>query len=475
MKETAKAGFFHKKDLGVDSQGIQKTMRFSDYFADGSGQLVLNIISGLVGQITYFYTDKIGVAAGAVATVLFIAKIVDAFAQLVMGHIMDKGKSKKGICRPWFLRMAIPAMFVTILLFYVPQSFNETGKLGYMLLTNILLTAVIYTAIAIPYTSIMFLRTKSQEERSIMGTWRAALGYIAGSFISMLVIPITNLLGGTAAAWLKLAIILGVIEFLCLIFLYRHSRENSDVNSTVVAAKNVDEHVSLGEGAKILFKNKYWIIMLIVQFCFQTTYGISGASGAYYAKWVLGSDNYVALMGLAGLIPTILGFFIISPMVKKFGVTKTMKISAWVVLISNAIRVFMPSSLIATLVFGATATLGTVPPMALISVMTNNCVDYNEWKTGKRLLGMTNSATGFGGQVGSGLGASVIGWLLALGAYNDAAATQPTSAIYAIYSFSIYIPIIIQVIILLCLSRYDLESKMGVIVKDLKERKNKAK
>ncbi|KRM84052.1 hypothetical protein [Liquorilactobacillus vini] len=80
MTETARTGFFHKKSLGVDSMGIKKTMYLSDYLADGSGQLVLNTISGLVGQITYFYTDKIGVAAGAVATVLFIAKIADAFA-----------------------------------------------------------------------------------------------------------------------------------------------------------------------------------------------------------------------------------------------------------------------------------------------------------------------------------------------------------------------------------------------------------
>lgn len=475
MTETARTGFFHKKSLGVDSMGIKKTMYLSDYLADGSGQLVLNTISGLVGQITYFYTDKIGVAAGAVATVLFIAKIADAFAQLVMGHIMDKGKSKQGICRPWFLRMAVPAAVLTILLFYVPQSFDETGKLIYMLITNILLTAVIYTAIAIPYNSIMFLRTKSQEERSVMGTWRAGLGYVAGSFIAIAVIPVTNLMGGTAAAWLKLAIILAIIEFVCLIFLFRHSRENSDVDSSVVAAENIDENVSLATGTKILFKNKYWIIMLVVQFCFQVTYGISGASGAYYAKWVLGNDNLVGLMGLAGLIPMLLGFFIIAPMAKKFGPTKTVEISAWIVLVSNAIRIFMPSSLIATLVFGATATLGTVPPMALIPVMTNNCVDYNEWKTGKRLLGMTNSAIGFGGQVGSGLGASLVGWLLALGAYNDAAASQPTSAIYAIYSFSIYIPVIIQVIVLLCLKYYDLEGKMSTIVKELKERNKQTK
>ncbi|MFT8461601.1 MAG: glycoside-pentoside-hexuronide (GPH):cation symporter [Liquorilactobacillus ghanensis] len=460
------------KDLGVDSMGIQKVMRVRDYFADGSGQLALNIITGMVGQLTYFYTDKVGVAAGAVASVLFVAKIADAFAQLIMGHIMDKGKSKRGICRPWFLRMALPAMIVTILLFLLPKSFSEPEQLVYMLITNILLTAVIYTALAIPYGSIMFLRTKSQEERSRMGTWRAAMGYISGTIITMFVIPITNLLGGDQNAWLKLAVVLGIIEFICLIYLYRHSRENSDPNSNVVAAKNIDQDTSIKEGAKILFKNKYWILMLIIQFAINLTWSISGSSGAYYAKWVLGNDNLVSIMGAVGIPATILGFITVTPLVRKFGVTKTMKISAWIVLISNAIRVFFPSSLVATLVFGATASFGTIPPTALVGVMTTNCVDYNEYKTGKRILGMTNSALGFGAQVGSGIGASLIGWLLALGSYNDAATAQPTSAIYSIYSFSIYIPILIQIVILFCLNRYDLEAKMPIIIKEIRNRKN---
>ena len=64
-----------KKKLGLDSMGIQKTMRLTDYLGDGLGQLPLNIMSSLVGQLTYFYTEKVGLAAGMVATMLLIAKI----------------------------------------------------------------------------------------------------------------------------------------------------------------------------------------------------------------------------------------------------------------------------------------------------------------------------------------------------------------------------------------------------------------
>ena len=46
-----------KKELGLDSMGVQKSMRMTDYLGDGLGQMPLNIMSGLVGQLTYFYTE----------------------------------------------------------------------------------------------------------------------------------------------------------------------------------------------------------------------------------------------------------------------------------------------------------------------------------------------------------------------------------------------------------------------------------
>lgn len=48
------------KPLGKDAMGIQKTMRFGDYLGDGLGQLPLNVMANLVGQLTYFYTERSG-------------------------------------------------------------------------------------------------------------------------------------------------------------------------------------------------------------------------------------------------------------------------------------------------------------------------------------------------------------------------------------------------------------------------------
>ena len=455
-----------KKELGLDSMGVQKSMRMTDYLGDGLGQLPLNIMGGLVGQLTYFYTEKVGLAAGMVATMLLIAKIFDAFSDLIMGKIMDAGKSPKGKCRPWFIRMAIPAAVMIVLLFTVPKNAGSGIQSAYVLITNILITAVVYTAVAIPYGALMAMRTESSDERGKMGIFRAAFGYIAGMVIAILLIPITNMLGGTQSAWIKVSVIFALISLLSLLVLYKVTKENAHI-----VEKSEDEDVTFGEGIKMLFKNKYWVIMLVLQFMMNISYGLSSSGGTYYAKYILGNDNIVALLGAVGLIPTFLGFILTGPLASKLGMTKTCMVSCAMGAAACLVRVFTPYSLMTCIVGGAVTTFANIPLMCLFGAMVNNCVEYNDYKFGKRIVGMTNSANSFGSKIGSGIGASLIGWLLAAAGYNAALEVQPASVDTAIFAFGIYIPLALFVIMFILLLKNDLEKRYPEIVAELQKRK----
>ena len=80
-----------------DKDGAVRTMRTGDYLADMGGQLALGIMANLVGQMNYFYTDKVGMSIGSVGVVMAIAKIVDAFTDVNFGNIIDhsRGGNKK--------------------------------------------------------------------------------------------------------------------------------------------------------------------------------------------------------------------------------------------------------------------------------------------------------------------------------------------------------------------------------------------
>ena len=462
-----------RKELGLDSMGIQKTMRFGDYLADGGGQFALNAISGLVGAITYFYTDKVGVAALTVANVLLAAKICDAFTDLIMGKIMDNGKSPKGKCRPWFLRMAIPVFIAIVALFTVPKGLTGIAQAAYLLVTNLFATAIVSTAVAIPYGAIMVMRTKSIEERSKMGIFRAALGYVIGMIIAIALVPITNLLGpnGVAdqAAYIKFAVVVGAISAVLMFVLYRKSKE------LAAPAEKKEDGIPFVEAIKKLFRNKYWVIVLIANLFVNVIYAVSGAAGTYYAKWILGNDNLIGLMGAVGLIPTFVGFAIVGPMTKKFGVRKTLLIGFAIGIVGALVRVFFPDNLIVTLTAGLLPSFATIPMMCLGGTMNSMAMDYNDYLYGNKIIGMSASATSFGAKIASGLGGSVIGWILAAAHYDASAAAATTAVRYGIYTFSIYLPLAMLVVLFLIVSRFDIESKYADMMREINERNaNKA-
>ena len=176
---------------------------------------MLNSISAMAGQMTFFYTNKVGMAAAAVATLLLLAKIVDAVTDLFMGKIVDKTNTPEGKARPWLRRMIIPGALSIILLFTVPAGAGSF-RYVYAFLTNIFASAICYTAIAVPYYTMMNYQTRSSEEKGKLGTFRAAVGYAVGVGLGIGLMPITGALGDDQRAWVILACCMSVISALGL-------------------------------------------------------------------------------------------------------------------------------------------------------------------------------------------------------------------------------------------------------------------
>ena len=382
-----------KKPLGLDKMGIQKTMRVGDYLGDCGGRFTLNAIGGLVSALTYFYTEKVGIASAVVANVLLAAKVVDAFTDLIMGKIMDSCNSPKGKCRPWFLRMAIPSFAVIVALYTVPKQITGFAQIAYMFITNILATAVVSTAISIPYAAIMVMRTKSLDERKTMGIFRAAAGYIIGMVLSIALVPITNAMSATGvadqASYIKFAVIVGALTIVMMFVLYRTSKETAAMED------------------------------------------------------------------------------------KKFGITKTLKIAFALGIFANGVRVFCPDSLIALLTLGMLGTFATIPMMCLGDTMASMSMDYNDYVYHNKIVGMSASASSFGFKIANGLGGALIGWILSLSGFEkmkEMGGALTTPVRYGIYTFSIYLPLVIMVGLFLMMCAFDLEKKYPQIIAEIRAR-----
>ncbi|WP_443597784.1 MFS transporter [Agathobacter sp.] len=457
-----------KKELGYDSNGIKKTMRFTDYLGDGCGQGGLNLIMSLSGQVSYFYTEKVGVAAATVSIVLLIAKIIDAFTDIPMGRIIDKSTNPKGKCRPWFLRMALPFFIIITLLFSVPKGMGSIAQLAYLLITNVLLTSVIFTAVSVPYNAIPVMRTKSIEERSSIQVSRNIFSYLFGAIPSLTVIPVTNMLGGTQSAWIKYGAVAGAVGALLLLLCYKTSKETNDDDTEKVsdAQEEKERNVTIGDGIKRLCHNKYWVYAMVVCVVYQIGYGIGGASGNFYAKYIYGNDNLVAVGGAVGMVGMLLGFILASPIIKKFGLTGSIRVLTVFDGIKLVVMAFVPTAFWLNTVLAAISSVFSIAGIAASSVMVNNCVEYNEHLYGVKMVGITNSVVGFSSKVGSGVGAALVTALLALFGYVSGTETQAASVNYGIYGFSIYIPLAIVIIKFIFSELYrPYELKYGEILK----------
>ena len=172
-----------------------------------------------------------------------------------------------------------------------------------------------------------------------------------------------------------------------------------------------------------------------------------------------------------GLIPTFLGFALVGPMTKKWGIRKTLLICFVLGIAGSVVRVFFPSSLIVLLTAGMLPTFALIPMMCLQSPMNSLAVDYNDYLFDNKIIGMSASASSFGGKIASGIGGSLIGWILAAANYDPSVTEVTASVRYGIYTFSIYLPLAMLVVMFLLVYRFDIESKYADIMKVVHERK----
>lgn len=465
----------NKNEVRYDAAGARKVMRKRDYGADFGGQFALGLMANLVGQLTYFYTDKVGLAVGSVGIAMMIAKIVDAFTDVIVGNMIDQSKGGNKKYYTWMIRMAVPAAVVLVMMFTVPIQAGQFPALIYVTVTNLLLTAVIYTMIATPFAAIMIVRTDSLSERSNMGLFRAMGNYGAGMVISIMTIPITNILGGTQTAWIKYGVVIAAIVLLLFLICYNNGRKAKFASDYVQEENNVEiedeEAVPFKDALGMLLHNKYWVIVLLFNLITSITSAVAASGGTYYAKWIFGNDNLVAIIGSFGLLATLAGFILSKPIISKLGVTKTVQLGLLGAAIPALIRCIFPTSFVITTACSLFASFIQIPLMCLYGVLTAMTVDYNEWKYGKKLVAMAGGAIGFGSKVGNGLGSVVLSAFLMIGAYDATLEVASTSMRYSIYGFSNYLPLVVNLVMFFIFLKFDLEKKLPQMRDEVAARK----
>lgn len=430
-------------NLGHDSDNDKVSVR--EKLCYGVGDVGANLVWTTVASFLLIYcTDVAGLSAGILGTIMLIARLFDGVSDLFMGVIIDKTNTKWGKARPWVLWSAPPLVISLIMIFSIPNMSN-TNKMIYLLVVYIFMAAVCYTANNLAYNTMLSLVTVDQEDRDTMNSMRFTLTMIAQLVINVVTIPLVSYFGGDQKAWTTLSIIYAVIALIAFLTTFAGTKERY---KPIVKKESKDKPKTHPlKTFKVLCKNKYFILITLAFAIIYISLSLTSGSRIYYAKYILGNEMINSSMTMYNYIPTVLAMMIMPKFTKKFGKIKVLFSGFVLYGIGLIVQIIAPTYL-PGIYFGLILQgIGHAALYSCLFAVVGDVVEYSEWKDGVREEGLTYSVTSFGMKFGTGLGTAALGWILALGNYDGAALVQSASAITAIKSLFLYLPLVITVIV----------------------------
>ena len=449
-----------------------RKLKFTEKLAYGVADFPEAANSILAAFLTMFYTDNIGMAAGAVGTMFFISKLFDGISDILAGTLIDKTKTKWGKARPWLLWLAVPTGLALALIFWIPQDGSPTAQMIYAFVTYNLFTAVMFTITGIARSSLLALMTQDMKERGSMASFGMFFG-LGGTILGCSVtFPLVFKLGGDTMAWRILFIIYGVIVTVGLFAGFFMSKEY--VVSVESATKSTDSKISFGEAVKLFFTNKYLIIALFMTILVNFVTQVNSSSQTYFYTYTMGDPMLTTSLNLVSVVPILGGIvFLVGPCLAKFGKRKCMYIGIIGQLIGSIIRGIagmtqsVPLLIVGTIVSGAVTGLLAVP----VSTLFADGIDYGEYKTNRRIEGMGSAITSFSQKISSGFAMASVGWVLQLTGYIEGQVQSALTnmGIISLYAWAPAVTLAIIFFILKVFYQYDKEAP--TVLAELERRK----
>lgn len=442
----------------------KKYLKWYNIVGYGTGDIAGNVVYAFLSSFVMIYlTNTVGLNAGIVGTLIAVSKLFDGITDVFFGSMIDKTKSKMGKARPWMFWGFFGCAITLFSVFAIPTNLGETAQYAWFFIAYTLLNAVFYTANNIAYSALTALVTKNSKERVQMGSFRFIFAFSTSLLIQTITVGAVDALGGGAVGWRNIAIIyciLGVITNTLAVFSVKELPEEELESENASDDEKQDDKLTLIQAAKLLFTNKYYLMICGV-YILQQLYGAMINIGIYFMTYVLHNKNLFGAFSWAVNIPLIIALVITPTLVEKSkGMYKINKYSYMIATVGRLLVVVAGymGSVPLMLAFTALAALGQGPWQGDMNAVIASCSEYTYLKTGKRVDGTMYSCTSLGVKIGGGLGTAIAGWMLDLSGFiNGDNAIQPDSCINMMYFMYLWLPLILDLLITVILSFMNVE------------------
>lgn len=227
-----------------------------------------------------FFTNIFGLTVVDTATLMLVARLFDVVTDPIMGAIADRTRSRWGTYRPWLIFGAVPLGLVFALLLFTPD-FSPAGKRIWAYSLYLLMMAV-YTAVNVPYGSLLGVMTDDDNEKNKFSSYRMVGAYAMG-FITLLSFPyLQKMVGGSPAhQYAVLGAILGAVAAAMTLACGLMTKERlQPVRADKFSLKPFAD----------LFRNKPWLYLTLAGICSNFFNGFRYAVAGYMFTYCLGGD-----------------------------------------------------------------------------------------------------------------------------------------------------------------------------------------
>ena len=389
--------------------------KLSEKIGYGLGDAAAGGITWKVMSIAFpfFFTNIFGLTVADAGALMLIARLFDVVTDPLMGALADRTKSRWGTYRPWLIFGAIPLGLVFALLLYTPD-FGPVGRRIYAY-AMYLLMMVVYTAVNVPYGSLLGVMTDDSDERNQFSSFRMVGAYAMG-FITLFSFPyLQKMVGGTPAhQYAVLGAVLGGVAALGTLACGLLTRERLEP----VRA----EKFSLKPFADLVH-NKPWIYLTLIGICTNFFNGFRYAVAAYLFEYCMKGDvtvsgliiNYTVFMMFGEAVCMIVGG--LTPRFTKWvgSKHKAFMWSAIICAVSSIAFFFIPMDpawiwvMIANVIVTSVG-IGIYSP--LLWSMYADVADYATEKNGTSSTGLIFSSGTMAQKFGSAISGALVALLL---------------------------------------------------------------
>jgi len=445
MSEKAKSGIFDKFP-----PSLIKTSKVTLFPEGALGYLVGPTLALLANSILSSYFNKYmsdvlhvnSWASGFFTWLPVISVIFVVIGNILVGRLMDNNTSKAGKARPLLL-VSVPISLIALLFLFVFSPYDadstswHTGALVCIAIGYNLWFAFAYPMYYTPHAGLVSLSTRDSGDRGLLATISnatalAAMGLssmILPFFLNLLFVydmsgkgtPVTNDAGviqyyvdesGAAIYdaqasydhWKIFVIALIIITLIGALIEYFFTRERVTEESQGAAVEAPKKAASMGEQAKICFKDKFWVIMMIFFFLYQFGGMIKNVSQNYFctAMFADANGNYTVAYGgqiqgvlsIVGAVPTAVGMVVALPLANKIGKGKAIMCGAILAVAGGVLGMIAPNNFPLVVASFVIKALGSTPAMYLSLALLADIMDHQEALNGIRTDGLSMTIYG---------------------------------------------------------------------------------